>query len=120
MIPLDALATERKIGMNCAVTVNYHDLSVRSAEEIAAANFIVEKTVTIYVVENSEKPQLKNLSGFFWNLNYWSLVFLVACFIPLKSNRSVKISSISTDIYFEDVFFGYPKRKQVEKQAVHT
>ena len=64
MIPLDALATERKIGMNCAVTVNYHDLSVRSAEEIAAANFIVEKTVTIYVVENSEKPQLKNLSIF--------------------------------------------------------
>lgn len=50
MIPLDALATEPKIGMNCAVTVNYHDLSVRSAEEIAAANFIVEKTVTIYVV----------------------------------------------------------------------
>ena len=64
MIPWDALATESKIGMNCAVTVNYHDLSVRSAEEIAAANFIVEKTVTIYEVENSEKPQLKNLSIF--------------------------------------------------------
>lgn len=119
MIPLDALATERKVGMNCAVTVNYHDLSVRSAEEIAAANFIVKKTVTIYVVENSEEPQLKNLS-IFLEFKLWSLVFLVACFIPLKSNRSVKISSISTDMYFEDVFFGYPKRKQVEKQAVHT
>ena len=113
MIPLDALATERKIGMNCAVTVNYHDLSVRSAEEIAAANFIVEKTVTIYVVENSEEPQLKNLSIFLEFKLLVSRIYLVG-------KRSVKISSISTDIYFEDVFFGYPKRKQVEKQAVHT
>lgn len=119
MIPLDSLATERKIGMNCAVTVNYHDLSVRSAEEIAAANFIVEKTVTIYVVENSEKPQLKNLSIF---LEFKLLISRVPrrLFHPSEEQQVCKISSISTDIYFEDVFFGYPKRKQVEKQAVHT
>ena len=102
MIPLDALATERKIGMNCAV--NYHDLSVRSAEEIAAANFIVEKTVTIYVVENSEEPQLKNLSFF---LEFKLLISRVPrrLFHPSrKSNRSVKISSISTDIYLRTYF----------------
>ena len=117
MIPLDALATERKIGMNCAV--NYHDLSVRSAEEIAAANFIVEKTVTIYVVENSEEPQLKNLSIF---LEFKLLISRVPrrLFHPPEEQQVCKISFISIDIYFEDVFFGYPKRKQVEKWAVHT
>ena len=50
----DALASERSIERNCAVTVCY-DYSVRSAEETTVENFSVQETVTVFVDENGEE-----------------------------------------------------------------
>ena len=54
--------------------------------------------MTVFVFENSEEPQLKNL---FLKQTATPppdlLVFLSACFIPPKSNSSVKTISISAD-----------------------
>ena len=49
----DALASERNIERNCAVTVCY-DYSIRSAEETTVENFSVQETVTVFVDENGE------------------------------------------------------------------
>ena len=88
------------IEMNCAVTINNHEWLVGSAKEIPVQNFNVEETVTVFVVGNSEEWQLKNLWIFLKQTGTRPtdlLVFLITCFVPPKSNSSVKTICISAD-----------------------
>lgn len=80
------------IGKNCAVTVNYFGWSVRSAVEITVYNFSVKEAMAVSVVENSEEWRLKDLE---FDLLTDLLVLVIACFIPPKSNSTVKTISVS-------------------------
>lgn len=79
-------------GKNCAVTVNYFGWSVRSAVEITVSNFSVKEAMAVSVVENSEEWRFKDLE---FDLLTDLLVFVIACFIPPKCNRTVKTISVS-------------------------
>ena len=61
----------------------------------------IRETVTVFLVENGEESQLKNLRVFLKQTATPPppdlLLFIIACFIPLKSNSSVKTISISAD-----------------------
>ena len=76
--------------------------------------------MTVFVFENGEESQLKNL---FLKQTATPppnlLVFLSACFIPPKSNSPVKTISDDRLLSFEPRFV-YQKRQWVRKQAVYT
>ena len=95
-IPWDALASESNIERNRAIIV-CHD----KKEETNCRKSRVRETVTVFLVENGEESQLKNLRVFLKQTATPPppdlLLFIIACFIPLKSNSSVKTISTSAD-----------------------
>ena len=69
-------------------------------KSVPVESFGVEETVTVFVLENSEKWQLKNLCIFLKQTGTRPtniVVLLIACFIPTKRNSSVKAISVCAD-----------------------